>query len=89
MGHEKWSSPQTPRLILKKAQRETVIKSIICTVSVQDVYGKDMEIPEGYKFIAFRRVMRGEEYLTSNGLVNTSFGAADYFNTPRIIVTKA
>jgi hypothetical protein len=79
---------ECPRFILKKTA-EIILGCEETSISVKEVYGKDMEIPEGYKYVGFRPPKLEEHYLTLHGVINTAPNSVAYTNMPRIIVTKA
>ena len=79
-----------PRFILKKSP-EIILGSEETTISVKEVYGSDVTIPEGWKFVRFGPPSGGDYYL--NSLDPTMREYWDKFmgklDSPRIIVTKA
>lgn len=92
-----WSSPQTPRLILKKSQR-TVSPEVNTCIKVSDVYGPEtITLPEGWKFERFG-MPKHEDMVLSRYYKDLSRDEPVYkhFNTdvypkdilPRIIVKK-
>ena len=92
-----WSSPQTPRLILKKSQ-QTVNPNLGVSISIGDVYGPETIIlPEGWKFERFGMPKNGEMVLSRYYKTHSSQKPVYEFYTnthphdilPRIIVTKA
>jgi len=89
-SYETWSSPQTPRLILKKTN-EVVPTFMTGDVCVGDIYKNDVVIPEGWKFKRFGLPVAGDYYLNICAPRITEYwdkysGKA---TSPRIIVTKA
>lgn len=53
---------------------------------VQDIYGRDVTIPEGWSYVAFRPWEPGEWFLDKFDRIPASSGVAD--DRPRIIVKK-
>lgn len=57
--------------------------------TVGEIYNeKDVSIPEGYEFVAFRIPIAEEEYLSSTSLKPFQFKAYDILAFPRIVVRK-
>ena len=74
----------SPRFILKKLP-EIVLGCEETSISVKEVYGGDVKIPEGWKYESFRIPKDGETYISTSDTVYT---AGHGFTSPRIIVKK-
>lgn len=73
------------RYILEKT--EIIPGDIGYKITVQDVYNKPVEIPEGYRFVAFRPTRHNDLFLAWwDTKIMQAFG--DYSLSPRIIVEK-
>ena len=60
-------------------------------IVVEEIYGSAVEIPEGWKFEAFRKVRRGEDFLLrgSHGVCKAGYHEiGEMEGEPRIIVKK-
>jgi len=75
-----------PRYIVEKT---TIIPETLShMVTVNDVYGGPVEIPEGYRFVDFRPLCKGELYLENTDVTSVDTSVFTYTDYPRIIVEK-
>lgn len=79
-------SIKQPCLIVEKTEA-VISKNEKAAITVADVYGSDVTIPEGYRYVAFRLVKEDDLFIsihTQKVLVNDIFTDG----CPRIIVEK-
>ena len=75
-----------PRYIVEKT---TIIPETLShMVTVNDVYGGPVEIPDGYRFVDFRKLRRGELFLPFYNTNSVDKCAGSSTSYPRIIVEK-
>ena len=69
-------------------KRQAISHQVSTTITVQDVYGHNVEIPEGYKFVRFG-IPKPNEKAISTGRVDSFIEGPLFFDgKPRIIVEK-
>ena len=75
-----------PRYIVKKLA--TIPETLSYMITVNDVYGGPVEIPDGYRFVDFRKLRRGELFLPFYNTNSVDKCAGSSTSYPRIIVEK-
>lgn len=73
-----------PRYIVEKTT--TIPETLSHMVTVHDVYGGPVEIPDGYRFVDFRPTREQDLYLAYDDPTRVTSGYNNF--TPRIIVEK-
>lgn len=82
-GDAKVFRESDPRYILEKT--EIIPGDLGCKITVNAIYKKPVEIPDGYRFVDFRPPRRNDLFLAW-GTILQAF--EDYTVSPRIIVEK-
>jgi len=81
-----YSQTITPDYIVEKIT--TIPETLSYMVTVNDVYGGPVEIPDGYRFVDFRKLRRGELFLPFYNTNSVDKCAGSSTSYPRIIVEK-
>jgi hypothetical protein len=59
------------------------------TIRLKDIYGVSVQIPTGYKYLAFRPPLSGDYYISVDFCVEKAVTGSHGKEDPRIIVEKA